>query len=425
MSGDETKTTKAFPTRLFFAAMVVTLLLLVFVAAEVWTAHKARRESAARRLQIESLGNRIIYLDEVLTMSARMSAATGDHKWENRYRTFEPELDTVIKQLIEIAPDAFKSQDIAAVDAANAKLVEMENDAFALVRKGNTEKACDILCSAEYKKNKQIYTSDMSRIAGFLKAAVANDRSQSNHNALRMVLIISIAILLLAVTWPYVLFQVEKHVAQRNQAAQALQESVRQIEKQTWLKTSQGELNDSMRGEQGADELAQNIVARIAHVLNCPIGAMYLVGAEGTLKMAGRYAFTLNKDSQITIKPGEGLVGQAAVEKQIILITDVPENYLEITSALGRSAPSHMLVMPFVYEGRVLGVIELGSFDRLASRHTEFLETTAESVAIAIHSAQTRSRTADLLHKTQQQAEELRQQQEELLATTEASFRTS
>ncbi len=425
MSGDETKTTKAFPTRLFFAVMVVTLLLLVFVAAQVWTAHKAGRKSAARHLQMESLTNRVIYLDEVLTMSARLGSATGEKQWEDRYRSFEPKLDAAIAQLIEVAPDAFKGQDSAAVDAANAKLVEMENEAFTFVREGNPEKACDVLCSAEYIKNKKIYANDMSRVAGFLKAAITSGQSESNRNALRMVLIISLAILLLTIAWPVVLFQVEKHVTQRNQATQALQESVRQIEKQTWLKTRQGELNDSMRGEQGADELAQNIVANIAHILNCPIGAMYLVDTSGTLKMAGRYAFTLNKDSQITIKPGQGLAGQAAVEKQVILTTDVPKNYLEVTSALGRSAPSHMIVLPFVYEGRVMGVAELGSFDPFADRQIEFLETTAESVAIAIHTAQSRSRTADLLHKTQQQAEELRQQQEELLATTEAGFQSS
>ena len=110
-----------------------------------------------RGSQIEELRGVIVHLDEVLTMSARMAAATGDSRWEERYHHFEPQLDAAIKETIRIGAGFSNIKAATKTDAANIKLVEMENRAFALVRAGRKEEAQTVLFSPEYETQKQIY----------------------------------------------------------------------------------------------------------------------------------------------------------------------------------------------------------------------------------------------------------------------------
>ena len=113
-------------------------------------------------MRTEKLRSTIIHLDEVLTMSARMAAATGNLQWEKRYHSFEPKLDAAIKEAIRLAPEAYSGKDAADTDAANIRLVEMENKSFDLVRKGRIEEAKTLLFSNEYEEQKRIYAQGMT-----------------------------------------------------------------------------------------------------------------------------------------------------------------------------------------------------------------------------------------------------------------------
>jgi hypothetical protein len=103
-------------------------------------------------LRIEELRGVIRHLDEVLTMSARMAAATGDLKWEERYRHFEPQLDAAIKETLRLGTNPSSVKTAAQTDEANIKLVKMENRAFALVRAGRKEEAQTVICSVPNMK---------------------------------------------------------------------------------------------------------------------------------------------------------------------------------------------------------------------------------------------------------------------------------
>jgi len=117
-----------------------------------------------RLFQIQELQGVITHLDEVLTMSARMSAATGDLAWEQRYLHFEPILDGAIKRIIHLEPDAYAGKGAAETDAANIKLVEMEHRAFDLVRQSRAAAAREVLFSAEYEAQKQVYSQGMAMV---------------------------------------------------------------------------------------------------------------------------------------------------------------------------------------------------------------------------------------------------------------------
>jgi hypothetical protein len=122
------------PARWFGGALLLTALMLAWL---VWSAYGSYRfaELADRRyLRIERLRGVILHLDEALTMSARMAAATGDGRWERRYRRLEPELDAAIRDAARLAPQQATARLAAQTGAANLRLVAMENRAFALVR---------------------------------------------------------------------------------------------------------------------------------------------------------------------------------------------------------------------------------------------------------------------------------------------------
>ena len=119
-------------------------------------------------LRIKELQGVIVHLDEVLTMSARMAAATGDPAWERRYRQFEPQLDAAVKEATALTAESGRTNGAAQTDAANLKLVEMENKSFALVHEGRTEAARAILFSREYETQKKIYAEGAANSTGSL-----------------------------------------------------------------------------------------------------------------------------------------------------------------------------------------------------------------------------------------------------------------
>ncbi|MCP5049149.1 MAG: response regulator [bacterium] len=190
-------------------------------------------------------------------------------------------------------------------------------------------------------------------------------------------------------------------------------------EAQNWLTVGQTRLNEKMRGEPDAGTLSANIISFLADYLNAQVAAIYMCNETGRLKMMGSYAYSPRKNLSTQFMPGEGLIGQAALEKDYILINRCPPDYLNIYSGLGEAVPANILVFPILLVDEVKGVLELGSFDEISEFHINFLGQVSDSIAIALNSVESRDRAAELLSKTQQQAEELQTQQEELRHSNE------
>ena len=205
-----------------------------------------------------------------------------------------------------------------------------------------------------------------------------------------------------------------------NQMTDSLREVKAENEKQDWFKTGQNNLNEKMRGNQDVIVLARNIITHLAKYLDAQIGALYLADEENEiLRLTGSYAFTKRKHMGDTVGIGEGLVGQAAFEKELISVTSIPEDYIRINSAIGDTAPRNIIVSPFLYQDQLAGVIELGSFEEFTDEHLEFLRHSMESIAIGFNSAISGNKIKYLLEESQQQAEELQVQQEELRTKNE------
>ncbi|MEO5358485.1 MAG: response regulator [Nitrospirae bacterium YQR-1] len=205
---------------------------------------------------------------------------------------------------------------------------------------------------------------------------------------------------------------------------QLMMDSLRKVlserDAENWKKTGYAKVSEIMRGEQDIITLSQNLITYISEYLGALIGAIYLTRKnQNILKLTGTYAHNKRKGLSNEFAVGDGLVGQCALEKQSILLTNVPEDYIKIMSGLGEKVPSNILVTPFIYNDEVKGVIELGAFTAFTEHQTEFMKSVSETIAIAFSVAQAQQKTKELLEITQNQAEELQAQQEELIANNE------
>ena len=204
-----------------------------------------------------------------------------------------------------------------------------------------------------------------------------------------------------------------------NQMTLSLRQSKAESDLQDWVKTGKNELNSIIVGESDVNALAGDIISFLAGYINARIGTLYLMSDQGTLTLAGSYAFSKRKSLAAVIEPGEGLVGQAAVEGNIISITNIPEDYIRINSSFGDSPPRNIAAVPFIFENTVKGVIELGSFEEFSDEKLDFLRDISNFIAIAFHTIQNQARLKELLDQTQRQAAQLQVQEEELRAANE------
>lgn len=185
-------------------------------------------------------------------------------------------------------------------------------------------------------------------------------------------------------------------------------------ERRSWLQDGIEGLNNSVRGDKDMAELCREIVTYLSRYLDMQTGAMYVLTEKEELQLMSSYAWRQRKQSDNRFALGDGLVGQAALERQMIELTNVPDDYLTIESGLGSTKPAHIIIVPFIYEDELKGVIEFAYLQELTDQQREFLNYSIESVSIAINSAQSRTRVKVLLDKTTQQTEAMKEQQEEL-----------
>jgi HAMP domain-containing protein/signal transduction histidine kinase/CheY-like chemotaxis protein len=191
---------------------------------------------------------------------------------------------------------------------------------------------------------------------------------------------------------------------------------------QDWLKTNMAKFSRMLQGQKDLLAVGRLILSELAPVVSAQQGAFYTMDTrddEPVLKLLASYAYKERKNIDNVFKMGEGLVGQCALEKEKILLTNVPPDYIKITSGLGEASPLNIIVIPIVFEGLVKAVMELASFDRFSPTHETFLDQLTESIGIVLNTIEANTRTEDLLKQSQSLARELQTQQQELQLTNQ------
>src|SRR4051812_39469762 len=177
-----------------------------------------------------------------------------------------------------------------------------------------------------------------------------------------------------------------------------------------------------LQGQRDLLTVARQILNELAPLVNAHHGSFYMTEIDDTgpqLKLFASYAHKERKEVLTVWRFGQGLVGQAALEGKRIVISKVPTDYIQITSALGEGQPNSIVVVPILFEGEVKGVIELASFERFSGIQLAFLDQMLESLGIVIATIEATMRTDELLRQSQSLTEELRSQQDELQQTNE------
>jgi signal transduction histidine kinase/CheY-like chemotaxis protein len=183
-----------FPIVLCTITLGLSLVTFVWIAWNGYASYRDAELFRNRESRVEELRGTIVHLDEVLTMSARMAAATGDSAWERRYRRYEPQLDAAIKTTMALEPGIAAS---AQTDAANAKLVEIENQAFSLVKDRRAGEARAVLFSPTYEAQKALYAEGMQQLMLEVRARLAE---RSTHATRRAIFSTCGSVLLLALS---------------------------------------------------------------------------------------------------------------------------------------------------------------------------------------------------------------------------------
>jgi len=197
-----------------------------------------------------------------------------------------------------------------------------------------------------------------------------------------------------------------------------------------WVTEGIARFVDILRSGQEITNLADEIISNLVHYLEANQGALFMVNDDDRndvfLEMIGCYAYNRKKFLHQRVNPGQGMTGQVFLEKSTLYMTQLPENYVRITSGLGEALPRNLLIVPLKVNEEVLGIVELASFKTIKPYQIHFVETIAESIASTILTVRNMSRTQKLLEETQVQSEqmraveeEMRQNMEELEATQE------
>ncbi|MBI4820977.1 MAG: HAMP domain-containing protein [Deltaproteobacteria bacterium] len=204
-----------------------------------------------------------------------------------------------------------------------------------------------------------------------------------------------------------------------NEMIRNLKDTTLKNSEQDWLKTNLAKFSRMLQGQKDMLTVGRLILSELAPVVTAQNAVFYRIEVkkdeEQRLTLLASYAF--NEQRPTSYRLGQGLVGQCAVEKEKILLSNVPHDYIRISSGLGESTPKNVIVLPVLFEGQVKGVIELASFERFSPTHEVFLGQLMESIGIVMNTIEANTRTEDLLKQSQSLARELQSQQLELQKT--------
>ncbi|WP_207428393.1 HAMP domain-containing protein [Pedobacter sp. SYSU D00535] len=187
---------------------------------------------------------------------------------------------------------------------------------------------------------------------------------------------------------------------------------------QDWLKSNLAKFTQMLQGQRDRNAVANKVLSELAELVNARYGAFYILeqpeAAEAKLKLFAGYAYNNKRKINEEFSLSEGLVGQCAIDKERILLTNVPGDYLQINSGIGNATPSALVILPVLFENNIKAVIELASFENFSPTHLDFLDQLTESIGIVLNNIETNTRTEELLAQSQSLANELKAQQEEL-----------
>ncbi|WP_281425116.1 CHASE3 domain-containing protein [Paenibacillus tritici] len=194
------------------------------------------------------------------------------------------------------------------------------------------------------------------------------------------------------------------------------------VQREQWMSEQLTSMSVALQETIDMPSLCRIFVSRLSVMLEMQYAAIFVLNKEEQFERIYSYAGAENKEAHLgpeVIKPGVGLVGQCALDQRMNIIEQLPEDYIHITSALGRTAPKFAVIAPIVFENRTVAVVELAALTRWAPYHFELLQELLDMMGVTVNSVKTRMEIQRLLHESQVMNEELQVQSEELQTQSE------
>ena len=257
-----------FPRALFASAVSLTALAFGMLAVTAWRSAHLVQHLQEHEFAMERVCGDIAYLDEVLTMSASMAAATGDRAWETRYRAHVPELDQAIATAQRLAPASDTSGLAKQTQSANETLVALEMEAFALLARGEAQQAQQLLTSPAYSTSKQAYKFSNDRYLASVRERVIHTFREERLRARSNIRILSALAPLVLLLWINVWRTLGSYAAHRKTSEQRLRDHAIELE------TSSAELHQALR-------VKGEFLARMSHEIRTPMNGV--IGIAGLL----------------------------------------------------------------------------------------------------------------------------------------------
>jgi HAMP domain-containing protein/signal transduction histidine kinase len=202
-----------------------------------------------------------------------------------------------------------------------------------------------------------------------------------------------------------------------NEMIRNLRDTTLRNDEQDWLKTNLAKFTRMLQGQRDFLAVSRLILSELAPLVSAQQGAFYMMdnlNGESELKLLASYAQQEGNKIKNRFKLGEGLVGQAALEKRRFVLTEIPSYHTKLSSGLVEFRPMTIVVLPILFEGQVKAVMELSSVERFSQAHQAFLEQLTESIGIVLNTIEASTQTENLLKQSQSLAAELQKTNLEL-----------
>jgi CheY-like chemotaxis protein/CHASE3 domain sensor protein len=388
--------------------LVVVLLFFVTSGFVAYFNLQTLREDNAKIVHSHEV---IVALDTLLSdaqdaeTGQRGFLLTGNEKYLDPYNTALAAIPLKLKDIALLTSDnpAQQANIVALKSHIDAKLAELA-ETIDLRRSQGATAALAVVNTDRGKVEMDAIRTQLS-VMGRIEGGLRDKRLAEMNDAYKTALASGLLSGLLGV----VLTVVVGYLIRRTTIARR---------REDWLQSGHVGLASAMRGDQGTEELGDNVLTFLARYLGAVAGVAFVDNGE-TYRRASAYGVPAEAAIPEAFGLREGLLGQSAAEGRHLVIADVPEGYLAFGSALGQHKPNHLVISPAASDGTVNAVLELGFVRGVNSDTITLLEQVSPSIAVAVRSANYRVELQKLLDETQRKSEELQVQGEELRVSNE------
>jgi signal transduction histidine kinase/DNA-binding response OmpR family regulator/CHASE3 domain sensor protein len=390
-----------------FAGFVAALLAVFLIAFLSYQSLESRNKTSA---QVNASTSVLDRLQEILSTlqdaetGQRGYLLTGEEPYLTPYTSAKATLPGLLEGARTLMTDPHRAQQLDVLQQlAQAKMQELD-ETIELKSQNSTDKSLQAVRSDRGKVLMDRIRETIAQMRADERVLLLRSQAEWQDAVGVSVLVVwsGSALLLVLITGSAVLTSRDYRARQT----------------QAWLRSGQMRLATKLQGEQRTDTLGENALSFLTDYLNAQVGAVYITQGHNQLQRVATFALDPAAGEEL-VRTGDGLLGQAAKERRVVHVREVPEDYLPISSATGRSRPRELALVPATTDGVVQAVVELGFFSALRPAQLELLERASELLGVAVRAAKDRTRLEELLAETQRQAAELQAQQEELRVSNE------